>query len=246
MIPGDIDLTENLDFRNTVREKIKQLPSVWREKPESKYTNVIDDMFYNIMDSATTSSSSTMRISYNTSSSTRTIYTNDSSYSITMYNRIYNEFNSYDITDDYDATINNYNFTVTTINNGINSYKVDVYSSLNKKEKYRPDIFGGEEKKELIKPIPWEGKEYKERHRAIPWSTSLKHRLSYDYTYAIPWDEEDECDLLKDSHPICYLNGKSRRFIDEYLNGDDKNDDDNILSYLTNMNHIRVKDAVVY
>ena len=32
MLPGDIDLTENIDFRKTRRKEISQLPNSWRGK----------------------------------------------------------------------------------------------------------------------------------------------------------------------------------------------------------------------
>ena len=58
MVPGDIDLTENLDFRNVKRREIPQLPASWKGKNRLNISN--DNLNTYI------SSSNTITWTYNT------------------------------------------------------------------------------------------------------------------------------------------------------------------------------------
>ena len=246
MIPGDIDLTEKLDFRKTVKKEIPQLPDIWN-KGKNELSNYIDT---NI--SFTISNSDEYRITYS----------NDYDVTTTTYR--------------YDLRLSDwfeYNTTVTTNSTSSNSvsitgnnyYWVDssassleyVYSDnindndihfISIEDKY--DVFGNKKiTPKHIPKIPW--KEARtERMTSIPWNR--KDIYDDDDLWKIPrdwigWDNKDSFEFEtadkynKAINLISWLSKKTKRFINDYF--DIVSDKD--LSYLTNMSWIRVKDAVI-
>ena len=232
MIAGDIDLTENLDFRKSRRKELPSLPwsnislnndgiiittnYVQPMSSLSQYNNFniyyddiiteelwIDDSFGNHFTSTTTSSS------------TSTIL-----YSNSIETIIYNDTSS-------------------------KTYKV-LYNTKPKK-----DIFGNlMPSKEIIPKICYEIKEkISERIPKLPWKTN--HNLFInECDNRIPWKKRSkfsrfnkswELDFKPNTNPICYLEGKSSSFIRSYLN---RETEDNH-GYLTNMGYLRIHDAII-
>ena len=264
MLPGDIDLTEKLDFRKTVRKQLPALPNNWGGKNQIKVSN--NTNFIRLNDVTNTTTSSTRNV---------ITYVQNNLYS-TIDNWTY-----YDIIDDDIDTINYYNndytFTISnrysvTYNNSLSNNKISIKVKNYVEDTYKKDIFGNliqTKKEEKVRRcplcnsvlIPWD-KNYCRSCRKlhndnndhkIPWNVNkyknLKYREKYDPK--IPWEEEDleyKCkDLIFDgdemniSEKICYLEGKTISFIRRYLNHEEEDNS----SYLTNMNHIRIRDVEI-
>ena len=252
MIPGDIDLTKNLDFRRRVKKEIPQLPSEWNKNGNNKKS-------YNNFDTNITVNSDlttyTTSFSINTSSINR--------WSVDVL-----DLTNYNIIDDYDTInlYNDYRITVSNTNGTTSTYRFGhdkITWKLNYIEnKPKKDVFGNIVKEpEPIPKIPW-GKIYPNNpSKSIAWRTSIYHDRLYEnrYNYGyydnrIPWDVEyidtveggfrfkEEEDIFdKAKKMICWLNDKSISFIKSYLDYDDGRD----LSYLTNMSWIRIRDAII-
>ena len=233
MIPGNIDLTEKLDFRNVVKKEWPQLPAIW-DKNKLNTEGIKPDAI--------------------------TTYTNTIYHDYTDYDSIYSsDFTiNYTITPQYYTTsYDTYNFNYVTTswtflqNNTTSSTNRIPITICCVEDK---DVFGNVKNNYVkdIPKIPWKSKE-SDYYSRIPWEgKSLKHKLfgssSHDYYEDIPWDEDDVEDkprlyseIDKAKHLISWLFDKTNSFIKNYFTSDD----DVSLSYLTNMSWIRVKDAVI-
>lgn len=248
MLPGDIDLTQNLDFRKQLKKELPSFPDAWNA----------DDRI-------------NRKLSYNYLNNNRYTQTNSV---ITRINNIYSS--QYYITySDYNTTTpqraesyiyyNNQSIRV-EYNSGdtyLTTTSTNDYVTISKYTDPEKDIFGNiieiKQKQhtkcslcgELL--MPWEkkycsncNKKFKTHIKNIPWENQnkFKHNLFiYDDYDGIPWETEEYLfdDGSKSQEPICYLADKSQSFIERYLN---RNEEDNT-SYLTNMNWIGVRDAVV-
>lgn len=226
MIPGNIDLTENLDFRRVVKKEVPQLPAEWKGNKANFISN--NELSINI-NNITTNSNITL------STNTTTIIRYSSETPINTY---------YDITwhDISDWYIEDYHYTMFNQITSSSNSRIRI----TQKEPER-DIFGciKEYPKEIPK-IPWDEKI--EKHIApIPWRNGyiLDDYEEYD---TIPWETDNsrtwanlnsKTNRIRDS--IAWLADKSQSFIDRYLNQHDDTD----LNYLTNMSWIRVSDAVI-
>lgn len=244
MIPGNIDLTENLDFRRVVQKEIPQLPDNWKKN------EIITDT-KNI-----TSITNTSTVSYNSSNSTysvRNYYYEEEYTTLSWSNDFITTINSPDISD-WSVTYNL--ITNSTISNVTMTIDDNTYIGGNnylitKKKEY--DIFGNEKINyvEEIPSIPWSSKERKKSIRDIPWKTYKEYGHWKLEEPSIPWDTTPDWDdmtrvkldtvVRRAKNLICWLSDKTNRFIESYLN---KEEEDN-LSYLTNMSWIRVREAVI-
>lgn len=237
MIPGDIDLTENLDFRNVVKRETPQLPSVWNK------SNIVFK------------------------SSDRITITNSTITSVSYFNIIDDEILDvpYDIYDN--SLDNVYARTIITTNSSVNTYisyadeistitSTYSYSSgrfkLNTKE-CEYDVFGNLKRSTVVDTptIPW-NKKHVFVDKTIPWNKFRSQ--NFLYTERIPWDytmyiseylSEPNLSSLYDraSNLISWLSKKTRTFITNYLRYLEKEEVN--LSYLTNMSWIGVKDAII-
>lgn len=249
MIPGDIDLTQNLDFRKTKRKEIKQLPDSWNG-------NGINRMVYNYIDSInnTISSVSSFTISNNSTISwtidddqTTSSYIHDSYFTNNQLSTSI-RLNSNEM---YFITSNNDNHLDINFNS---KSSIKHYITINSKPEL--DAFGNEIIPEpQIPSIPW--RKYKEPIiKDIAWDMSLKHRMHDDLFIedSIPWEEannygwydldddkSNKFSISKAAEFISYLRGKSSTFIKRYLN---RETEDNS-SYLTNMNWIGIRDVII-
>lgn len=250
MISGDIDLTENLDFRKVVRKEIPQLPEKWSEEKSNKLNYEFSNNTY-----ITTTTSSSQIIRYDTNDdgitwlSFRENRWSDSSHNIRYTYNISNNdyFTIYDNDDSYDVSITtSNNYIIRPSRNNI-TFKIE-----NVKKESEYDILGNViEPPEKIPKFPWDERIEKEYIPSIPWERyGFKYHIYEDEIIpSIPWEEDDiittgrprytEYDRLRDAIP--WLADKSSSFIDKYFNPDDEAD----LSYLTNMQWIRVRDAVI-
>lgn len=245
MIPGDIDLTENLDFRKVIKKEIPKFPALFKQKAEIQAHSNHDVFMY-------TPVNSTITVQYNSSSTywtfqLPTYFDND----MTLYTDPTSRYNylNYNGTSYLYTALTNQQSETTTCNNNY------IFSTLtNVKDAY--DIFGNKKKID-IEDIP-----------KIPWNRNKKNGIIY--TYSIPWKCENSINLLnleesnipwrhytiknierevdltsvfeRAKNLIAWLQDKSSSFIRNYLNSE--NDESN-LSYLTNMRWIHVNDAII-
>lgn len=255
MIPGDIDLTENLDFRNVKRRELPQLPASWKGKDRINTINDTLNTYINTNDTITISTPNTFSWTYYTdddSNTTTTIRTireghNDSQLSWT-FTRYYDDY--------WDSTIytwNRYdeiNYT-SSLSSNIYEYDNKISVKLIDSDKPKYDVFGNKIKQpEQIPSIPWSKKSYTPSIPSIPWS---KRKLTFrneDYIPDIPWEDEwqwyhNKIDLStpikRAKNLISWLAKKSSSFIEKYFENNEEVD----MSYLTNMNWIRIHDAVI-
>lgn len=250
MIPGNIDLTENLDFRKVVQKEIPQLPDNWKKSELITDTEHI---------STFTSTTNSISINNNSTYTYHTTYYNDEDeYGLTNTNIT---SSSLDSISDWTGWITYYDRDTSVISDITFSYDDSTisYNSGNHfkiitKKKKEYDIFGNEkiDYVEEIPSIPWSLKQDNLLIRDIPWRT-YKYYTDYedDEIPSIPWDEIPRWSRVKrfdlDSivnrakNLICWLSDKSNRFIENYLDKEEEVD----LSYLTNMSWIRVRDAVI-
>lgn len=240
MIPGDIDLTKNLDFRRTRKKELPQFPASWKNNNgnvginSSIYTTLYypnDDITFN-----------NNVLTYTTLQDDIYITNNTQTYSVRIH-----DIDSYWSTDvDYFTVSSNLSSTITSTTSNTIKYIVS-------KVEPERDIFGNIiEPEKLMEQICWQKDELSNIHRQkpikqIPW-TDNNHRnfnLTRHHIYddCIPWDTEYIRSKKKESivDRICYLAGKSARFISDYFN-EDKED---LSLYLTNMNWIGVHDAII-
>ena len=264
MIPGDIDLTQNLDFRKTVKKKIPKFPVNWKRKKEMKvsnnisYTNAstgIDRIDDNITLSVYYSDIEdlyNMDIIYDTIDMWTMNDSNSSSINFNYYNindhGFYDGYSTYTVGNTSSASMTSYRIQTTNRFKRNNPFKVE--------DEY--DVFGNKKnrKKEYIPSIPWRTTKSTENIPSIPWESYETRKSYYGYfddfhrstNKRIPWTyiKPKRPYNLEDTAPraqclISWLKDKSYRFIKNYLDRD--NDAD--LSYLTNMGWIHVKDAVI-
>ena len=258
MIPGDIDLTEHLDFRNVTRKQLPQLPGTWNGGDS---LNTKQNTF-NIISS------------YNASFTTNTTVRYDISDINLWFNDGFDE-NYITISDDYLAydepltlTTTYSNITSTTYSMRNNTWLTWNYSNRktlktsisynNSEPEY--DIFGNVKKpkeKEYIPDIPWDTSTINlNNDKRIPWKTNRDTITWGDYEKdkipRIAWDYRpfkrksdvyefgiDMFDRAK--HFISWFESKSESFIKRHLSFYDEDNS----SFLTNMNWIRVRDAVI-
>lgn len=214
MVPGDIDLTENLDFRKSRKATIPKIP--WSEL----HDNFISEDMINTI-SLYNFDDNTFRI---TTTSTST--TTGSSITTSMHI-------SYD-----DTRTDNFYIQYDNNDNGLFWYNIPRHSSTISVNNYYPkkDIFGNTIKEEI--PIPelcyYDNKQEEEIPK-LPYRDEPKEYISY-----LPWDDAytQFCDFCD---PICYLDRMSASERRDYLR---RNTIDNS-KYLTNMHHIRVRDAII-
>ena len=214
MIPGDIDLTENLDFRKSRKKEIPKLP--WNKNNistinESDITITLDNSANNIT------------------------YYNYDEYGVIRYGTYDEILPLYDSITSYDFISYNESFTttstqLTSLRLKFNETKKDVFGNIIKKDKPIKNICWSafNKIKEVIPIIPWKRSyndyriysiKFNNTNNKIPWKTSMYIKIN--------------------DNPICYLNGKSNSFIDEYFH---KRDNSN---YLTDMNWLRIHDAII-
>lgn len=249
MVPGDIDLTENLDFRNVKRREVPQLPASWKGKDRLNINNVNINRYIG--------NSYTVTWNYNTYY--EEFFESDSNLTTTMTVRGIREVsNDYQLS--WTTTIDeSTGSTLYYWNNDVDyitSYTSDNVSQEYDKPEY--DIFGNRIKHpKPIPKIPWST--YK-RDRTpiihpIAWKRSINKWIKYDEDYIpdIPWDTEDygwydlskkdlSTPIKRAKNLISWLSKKTSTFIERYFDKDDEKVD---MSYLTNMSWIRVHDAVI-
>ena len=232
MIAGDIDLTENLDFRKSRRKELPSLP--WSNISLNNDGIIITTNYVQPMSSL--SQYNNFNIYYD-DIITEELWIDDS---------FGNHFTS-TTTSSSTSTILYSNSIETIVYNGTSSktYKV-LYNTKPKK-----DIFGNlMPSKEIIPKICYEIKEkISERIPKLPWKTN--HNLFInECDNRIPWKKRSkfsrfnkswELDFKPNTNPICYLEGKSSSFIRSYLN---RETEDNH-GYLTNMGYLRIHDAII-
>ena len=241
MLPGDIDLTENLDFRNVKQLPIPRLPESWNDIDciNSKINDIADHISY----------TTTIRYYNSTSITISTQNINSSWVSLNNYTDN-SEYNYVSFESEFDDIESLYNPNISISNTYINTTRTDspkkLYLSYKKEDEY--DIFGNKKVNniEYIPQLPWSTEIYNKPIRKIPWDTSINSEEIYE---DIPWDIE--CDKPKKydlsnvinraKHLIPWLSDKSQSFLEDYLNLDE----DKSLSYLTNMSWIGVRDAII-
>lgn len=217
MIPGDIDLTENLDFRKTVRRNIPILP--WKDSMAHDYNFTdLTESDYNQIDNLLATELNNYTFSTN----------------ITIGNNTHTTTSSF--------TSVNYSSSSTTIDasytirfNPIDELEYDVFGNLIQPHKNISNNVldtwnNGNRNNKPIPKIPWE-------YYTVPYHKSNNY---------IPWNNKSNgCSLvyhesrINIGKRICYLAGKTLEFIEDYF---DKKDNS---SYLTNMSHIRVRNAII-
>lgn len=230
-IPGDIDLTQDLDFRRTKYENTPQLPTLWDKNTKDKMVLRRDD-YSNYTSYINNINISTSSTTYTINSRWISSYDNDTH---ANYSLLYDGIT--DIT---------YSFSPSeiTLSNG----RINVTSYYPQKSKY--DVFGCKKINEPILPsIPWNNNKNYCSGKRIAWDTSL-YELENCEVYLRPlpnnWGEKSYTSKidLSDKYNraqqlIAWLSDKSKSFIERYF------DSSNDLKYLTNMNWIRVRDAVI-
>ena len=209
MVPGDIDLTENLDFRKSRKAIIPKIP--WEElhgnfiSEDMLNTAFNDDTEFRITTSSSSISTTSIHISY---SDTRT----------------YNFYIQYD--------------------NGLFWHNIPTNSSthtINANNYYpKKDIFGNiiKEKDPIPKLCYYSHKQEKKIPK-LPYHDEPKDCIPY-----LPWDDvyTPFCDFYKKKvEQICYLDGMSTGDRRNYL----RRNTIDYSSYLTNMHHIRIRDAII-
>lgn len=250
MLPGDIDLTQNLDFRKQVKKELPQFPATWNG--DGKISNKLN--YNNFIGNISVLNDYTLTISNTTNDNTRvSIYQYDTdsniitSSPIVMYR--YNnqntwfEYNTHD--DDYLTTSSS--TPSITINKYIEPEKDMFGNIIESKQEQQPKCC---KCGELL--MPWEhsycsncNNKFKRPIPDMPWENQnkFKYSLYIDNSYdRIPWEDDEWLQKSeKSQEPICYLADKSQSFKERYLNRFEEDNE----SYLTNMDWIRVRDAVI-
>ena len=235
MIPGDIDLTENLDFRKSRRKELPSLPWYISSCIINDDDNIMSIANYIVPTSTT--------LSYNNIYYDDNIIT-DISEELWINDTFINDFTS--TTNSSSTTLILDNNIVEITNNGISLTNMVLYN-----DKPKKDIFGNIiPSKEIIPKICYEIKEkISERIPKLPWETN-RNLFINECDNRIPWKKRSkfsrfnkswELDFKPNTNPICYLEGKSSSFIRSYLN---RETEDNH-GYLTNMGYLRIHDAII-
>ena len=208
MVPGDIDLTENLDFRKSRKATIPKIP--WLELQD----NIISE---DMLNSVTMPISST-NIEFRVTGSTMRI--------------TYDDFTTDTLYIQYD---NGSWYNISSTNSSTNSSIISVNNYYPKK-----DIFGNiiKEKAPIPKLCYYSHKQEKKIPK-LPYHDEPKDCIPY-----LPWDDvyTPFCDFYKKKvEQICYLDGMSTGDRRNYL----RRNTIDYSSYLTNMHHIRIRDAII-
>ena len=255
MIPGDIDLTEKLDFRKTVKKQLPQLPQSWGKNRLNVDNSDISFSIAN-NDYTITTTDNLLTWSYINNRNIRSRTTT------TSINR----------TDDWIINIEPSNNTLSFSDSWIDDQLISAYYyddgfttiSFSRTSTYHSDdnftSFSTKKNgifksiiEDPIEAIPW-GKKYKQNIRSIPWGKKYNSKSLYYYyddEDRIPW--EIPLKTLRDNriakrfydrydrahHLIAWFFDKTRERIRRHLVDDDD------LSYLTNMSWIRVRNAEI-
>ena len=208
MVPGDIDLTENLDFRKSRKAAIPKIP--WLELQD----NIISEDMLNSVTMPISSTNIEFRVTGSTMRITYDDFTTD-----TLYIR-------------YD---NGSWYNISSTNSSTNSSIISVNNYYPKK-----DIFGNiiKEKAPIPKLCYYSHKQEKKIPK-LPYHDEPKDCIPY-----LPWDDvyTPFCDFYKKKvEQICYLDGMSTGDRRNYL----RRNTIDYSSYLTNMHHIRIRDAII-
>ncbi len=241
MIPGDIDLTENLDFRKVVKKEAPQLPEIWNKNNQNKVSASIDNISY------------TTNSNYYYTYRSDTYYSRPINFSYYAYNNDRYQQSIYDqlSIEDIDIQFNTW-FDHDTISYNITSSTSSSLPNIIFKIENEYDIFGNvkEYYNEDIPKIPWSKNHIYSYENNIAWNNK-SFKYNFDLYYPednIPWciKENKKYDLTtifsRAKNLISWLSDKGNRFIDDYLRSDE---DDHNLSYLTNMSWIGIKDAII-
>lgn len=224
MIPGDIDLTEKLDFRKVVKHEISKLP--WKNKKPlfTKYSNFIND----INDINSTYSYNTYyntcnysnNITYTTTNNTNFYYSNSNIITYMQDNNtniiMYNTSKCYD-NDSIPWKCNKHNYIESAIpweNNVEKQIRKISWYNATKYLKYINIMIGDDNNLTKKVKIPWDMESKNENFNL----SSIKYRAK---------------------NLIDWLHNKTPSFIERYLNNESN------LSYLTNMQWIQIHDAII-
>ena len=208
MVPGDIDLTENLDFRKSRKATIPKIP--WLELQD----NIISEDMLNSVTMPISSTNIEFRVTGSTMHITYDDFTTDTLYIQYDNGSWYNISSTNSSTDSSIISVNNY------------YPKKDIFGNIIKEKAPIPKLCYYSHKQE--KKIP-----------KLPYHDEPKDRIPY-----LPWDDvyTPFCDFYKKKvEQICYLDGMSTGDRRNYLR---RNTIDNS-KYLTDMRHIRIRDAII-
>ena len=208
MVPGDIDLTENLDFRKSRKATIPKIP--WLELQD----NIISEDMLNSVTMPISSTNIEFRVTGSTMRITYDDFTTDTLYIQYDNGSWYNISSTNSSTDSSIISVNNY------------YPKKDIFGNIIKEKAPIPKLCYYSHKQE--KKIP-----------KLPYHDEPKDCIPY-----LPWDDvyTPFCDFYKKKvEQICYLDGMSTGDRRNYLR---RNTIDNS-KYLTDMRHIRIRDAII-
>ena len=208
MVPGDIDLTENLDFRKSSKATIPTIP--WSEL----HDNIISEDMLNSVTMPISSTNIEFRVTGSTMRITYDDFTTDTLYIKYDNGSWYNISSTNSSTDSSIISVNNYR------------PKKDIFGNIIKEKAPIPKLCYYSHKQE--KKIP-----------KLPYHDEPKDCIPY-----LPWDDvyTPFCDFYKKKvEQICYLDGMSTGDRRNYL----RRNTIDYSSYLTNMHHIRIRDAII-
>ena len=208
MVPGDIDLTENLDFRKSRKATIPKIP--WLELQD----NIISEDMLNSVTMPISSTNIEFRVTGSTMRITYDDFTTDTLYIQYDNGSWYNISSTNSSTDSSIISVNNY------------YPKKDIFGNIIKEKAPIPKLCYYSHKQE--KKIP-----------KLPYHDEPKDCIPY-----LPWDDvyTPFCDFYKKKvEQICYLDGMSTGDRRNYL----RRNTIDYSSYLTNMHHIRIRDAII-
>ena len=208
MVPGDIDLTENLDFRKSRKATIPKIP--WLELQD----NIISEDMLNSVTMPISSTNIEFRVTGSTMRITYDDFTTDTLYIQYDNGSWYNISSTNSSTDSSIISVNNY------------YPKKDIFGNIIKEKAPIPKLCYYDNKQE-------------EKIPRLPYHDEPK-----DCIPCLPWDDvyTPFCDFYKKKvEQICYLDGMSAGERRNYLR---RNIIDNS-KYLTDMRHIRIRDAII-
>lgn len=261
MIDGDIDLTENLDFRKDKPDqydsnKYELVP--WKGKEVSDIEiSISDDYLFDHISTTTytttmsyTNTSPSLNISYNnsnTSGSGINMLTNGNPVSYTFtyaYNDILSSFTAYD--NSYSLqSYSNHDVWITT--------NYDTMVKYVQTDHVEKDIFGYDRKKKAedkIIPIcsicnklgheycnPYYDDSHKSSSDIIKALGDRNRYIIIDDNY-IPWDDKESLHKKKEKRSIPWLRNLINRIYDDYIK--DLFEEQDYTSYLTNYTWLRL------
>lgn len=237
MIPGDIDLTENLDFRNIRKSKENSNNKIPWQTPTDQ--NNHSDNFVQL-DRRNLYPTSLYNNLYN--SMQLNIFNESNSYLVSNYSSIYSSINY----NSSSTTVEYANFKYNIIYDLNNEYNVDDYSS----------VFKSKPRFTKEKRIPWDDFRYSsfiddlyKLHKSDQkefWGNPKDHFKEPDDSYYVflkiqdkrnNIKQGDELSIMKNN--ISYLKDMNRDLLESYIAALNDNID---MSYLLNMGHIRIND----